>query len=93
MPEIFEESVGGGVVECCKCFGGCLAGHESGQDARGYDVVALSMARASPASAIVSTGCTPLRSSPMFGPVPSNLVLLNDLGKCASGTKVRFLGW
>lgn len=29
----------------------------------------------------------------MSGPVPSNLVLLGDLGKCAPGAKVRFLGW
>ncbi|KAF2133692.1 hypothetical protein P153DRAFT_419600 [Dothidotthia symphoricarpi CBS 119687] len=28
----------------------------------------------------------------MSGPVPSSLVLLSDLRKCAPGTKVRFLG-
>ncbi|KAF1937118.1 hypothetical protein EJ02DRAFT_357590 [Clathrospora elynae] len=28
----------------------------------------------------------------MSGPVPSNLVLLSGLAKCAPGTKVRFLG-
>lgn len=29
----------------------------------------------------------------MSGPVPSHLVLLSDLGRCAPGMKVRFLGW
>ncbi|KAH7412334.1 CST complex subunit Ten1 [Phaeosphaeria sp. MPI-PUGE-AT-0046c] len=28
----------------------------------------------------------------MSGPVPSNLVLLSDLGQCEPGMKVRFLG-
>ncbi|KAF2682928.1 hypothetical protein K458DRAFT_305669 [Lentithecium fluviatile CBS 122367] len=28
----------------------------------------------------------------MYGPVASNLVLLGELGECAPGTKVRFLG-
>ncbi|KAH7093778.1 CST complex subunit Ten1 [Paraphoma chrysanthemicola] len=28
----------------------------------------------------------------MSGPVPSNLVLLSDVERCAPGTKVRFLG-
>jgi hypothetical protein len=58
----------------------------------GYDVDALRLARARPVSGLVSTGvCT--CSSPMSGPVPSNLVLLSQLGRCVPGTKVRFLGW
>jgi hypothetical protein len=72
-------------------FGGCLAGHESGLDARGYDVVRANHGTCISAPAIVSTVlCT---FTTMSGPVPSNLVLLSDLPTCAAGTKVRFLGW
>jgi hypothetical protein len=71
-------------------FGGCLAGHESGLDARGYDVVRASNGTC--ISAPVSTAFCGAFTT-MSGPVASNLVLLNDLSAHAQGTKVRFLGW
>jgi hypothetical protein len=58
----------------------------------GYDVDALRLARARPVSGLGSAGVCNC-SSPMSGPVPSNLVLLSQLGRCVPGTKVRFLGW
>jgi hypothetical protein len=70
---------------------GCLAGHASGLDARGYDVVRANHGTCISVPAIVSTAfCA---SPTMSGPVPSDLVLLGDLPTCAPGTKVRFLGW
>jgi hypothetical protein len=72
---------------------GCLAGHESGLDARGYDVAALSLARALRPRLQFPPHSLRAPSSTMSGPVASNLVLLSDLPGCAQGTKVRFLGW
>jgi hypothetical protein len=59
----------------------------------GYDVDALSLARAYPVSGLGSAGASCLYAPAMSGPVPSNLVLLSDLGTCTPGMKVRFLGW
>lgn len=62
-----------------------------------YDVDTLTLARAQSVSDLDSAGVLILDqvhlASPMSGPVPSNLVLLSDLGQCAPGMKVRFLGW
>ena len=71
-------------------FEGCLAGHESGLDARGYDVVRANHGTC--ISAPVSTAFCGVFTT-MSGPVASNLVLLGDLPACAQGNKVRFLGW
>jgi len=61
----------------------------------GYDVDTLRQgpARAASVSAAISAGTPSSHFNHMSGPVPSNLVLLSDLGSCAPGTKVRFLGW